>query len=119
MRRSEVFDVDFGEGVGSEQAWRRPAVVVSRESLNDATGRVTVIPFTTDRPGRGSYPTWVRVAPPDGGLPVASIALCEQIRTVSKDRVFRHRGVLGDRAMAAIDVALAHILGLGRAPSDA
>lgn len=43
-----------------------------------------VVPFTrTER----STPLHVRVAPPDGGLQDVSFAMCEHVRSISRDRL--------------------------------
>jgi mRNA interferase MazF len=74
---------------GSEQAGKRPVLVVSRERLNQMLPVVNVIPITSrESSARKIYPNEVLL--PAGittGLRVDSIALCYQIRTLDKDRL--------------------------------
>ena len=65
-RRGEVWLVDFGEPVGSEQAGRRPGVVVSTDRLNDGpAGLVIVVPCTTSR---RNLPTHIEIEADGTGL---------------------------------------------------
>lgn len=106
MRPSEVYDAYLDPTVGSEQAGRRPVVIVSRNAINDNTHRVIGVPCTTYRPGRCAFPGQVRLNAPDGGLSADSVALCDQVRVLAKTRLRRLRGSLSPRAMAQIDRAL-------------
>lgn len=84
-RRGEVWVVDLSPTRGHEQAGRRPALVVSADAFNASrAGLVFVVPFTT-RP-RG-IPTHVEVRPPAGGLQEPSWARCEDLRSVSVERL--------------------------------
>lgn len=52
IRRGDVYWVDFSPARGSEQAGRRPAVVISTDSANRALATVTIAAVTTKlRPG--------------------------------------------------------------------
>ena len=79
----EVWLVDFGRTVGREQAGLRPALIVSPNRFNQGP-LVIVVPFTTTE--RRS-PLHLRVAPPSGGLREVSFAMCEQIRSLSRERL--------------------------------
>lgn len=113
MRRGDVYDTRFDPAEGSEAAGRRPAVIVSRDSFNDASPVVLVVPCTSHR-GRRVYPSQAMLRAGQGGLTVDSVVQAEQVRVVSKSRLLRHRGSLSPRAMLAISVCLALILDLGQ-----
>jgi mRNA interferase MazF len=84
-RRGEVWLVDLNPARGHEQAGRRPALVVSADAFNRSrAGLVFVVPLTTRARG---IPTHVEVRPPDGGLHETSWARCEDLRSVSIDRL--------------------------------
>lgn len=106
MRRGEVYDAQLDPAEGSEQAGTRPVIVVSREAINSASSVIIGVPCTTYRPGRRIYPSQVLLRAPDGGLSADSVALCEQVRALSKGRLRRLRGTRSSRALAAIDQAL-------------
>jgi mRNA interferase MazF len=82
-----VFVVDLGPTVGSEQAGRRPVLVVSREAANRALPVVTALPLTTRRKGRRVYPNEVLLPAGAAGLDCDSVVMAHQIRAVSKRRL--------------------------------
>lgn len=106
MRRGDVYDAEFDPIRGSEQAGTRPVVIVSREAVNLVLSIVVAVPCTTYRSRRQLHPSRVLLRAPDGGLVVDSIAICEQVRVLSKSRFRRQRGSLSSQAMNDIDRAL-------------
>ena len=82
---------------GSEQAGRRPVLVVSREQINQLLSVVNVIPLTSRKSeARIIYPNEVLLPAGTAGLRIDSIALCYQIRTLDKGRLDRDIGELND-----------------------
>lgn len=109
-RRRELWLVDFGEPVGREQSGRRPAVIVSADPLNDsAAGVVIVVPTTTSRRG---LPSHVEIEPSRSGLDAVSYAKCEDVKSVSEQRLVRRLGAVDGAAMFQIDRALRFLLDL-------
>jgi len=85
---------------GAEQAGRRPVLVISRERINQLLPVVNVIPLTSRKSdARTIYPNEVLLPAGSGGLRVASIALCYQIRTLDKGRLEQDLGVVSDLAL--------------------
>ena len=79
------------------RAGRRPVLVVSREPLNQLLSVVNVVPLTSVKsPDRALYPNEALLPAQTGGLPVDSIALCYQVRTLDKSRFEKHLGELTD-----------------------
>jgi len=108
--RGEVYYVDLGQPIGHEPAFRRPAVVVSVDILNNGPGGlVVVVPITTVGYGLRSH---VELEPASSGLGHASYARCDQLRVVSVERLSSRQGVLGPEQIQAIDQALRFVLGL-------
>ncbi|SDU83990.1 mRNA interferase MazF [Microlunatus sagamiharensis] len=108
--RGEVWDVDLGQPLGHEPGFRRPAVIVSVDVLNNGPGGlVVVVPVTSAAYGLRSH---VELEPGPAGLDHVSYARCDQLRVVSTERVVRHRGTVGLAAMRAVDQALRFILDL-------
>lgn len=93
-RRSEIWLVDFGEPVGREQSGRRPAVVVSADPLNDSrAGVVIVVPTTiTDR----GLPPHIEIEPGESGLDEVSYAKCEDVKSISEQRLITRLGTVTD-----------------------
>lgn len=109
MRRGDVVWVDLDPVRGSEADKRRPAVVVSNDGANRTAqslgrGVVTVVPVTS-RTGR-VYPFQVLLPARSCGLPKASKAQAEQIRSVAVQRIGSVAGRLPGELLAALDAAL-------------
>jgi mRNA interferase MazF len=106
MRRGEVYDAVLDPTQGSEQAGTRPVIIVSRDAINNASTVVLAVPCTTYRPDRRMYPSQVILRAPEGGLNVDSIALCEQVRAISKSRLLQSRGALSPESLSRVSRAL-------------
>ena len=86
-RRGEVWLISLDPVVGHEQAGTRSCVVVSTDIFNSGpVGLVMVVPMSSrQRP----VPLHVAIAPPIGGVRMASDILCEDLRAVSANRLVR------------------------------
>lgn len=108
--RGEVYYVDLGQPVGHEPAFRRPAVVVSVDIVNNGPGGlVVVVPMTTVGYGLRSH---VELEPECSGLDHTSYARCDQLRVVSVERLSSRQAMVGPGQMQAIDQALRFVLDL-------
>lgn len=92
-----VFLASLDPTTGSEQAGRRPVLVISRERINQLLPVVNVIPLTSRKSlTRVIYPNEVLLPTSMAGLTIDSIALCYQIRTLDKSRLEQELGELVD-----------------------
>lgn len=108
--RGEIYSVDLGQPVGHEPAFRRPAVVVSVDILNNGPGGlVVVVPITTTGYGLRSH---IELDPAGSGLDHTSYARCDQLRVVSVERLSSRQGMISPELMRAIDQALRFVLDL-------
>ncbi|MEO7131831.1 MAG: type II toxin-antitoxin system PemK/MazF family toxin [Dermatophilaceae bacterium] len=108
--RGEVDDVGLGQPVGHEPALRRPAAVVSVDTLNNSPAQlVTVVPVTSAYYGLHSH---VEVEPGSSGLGHTSYAPCDQLRVISTARLASRRGMIAPDTMRDIDQALCFVLDL-------
>jgi mRNA interferase MazF len=105
MKRGEIYYVDLGDGVGSEQSGHRPAVIIQNNMGNLHSPTVIVAVITTA--SKPNIPTHLKIF-----LKGESTILCEQIRTVSKTRVRDKIGVLTKKEMMLLDEKLKKSLGL-------
>ena len=104
--KGDIFYIQKGGRVtGSEQYPERPAVVVSNNVGNEHSGIVEVV-YLTSQPKK-DLPTHAKVV-----CSVPSVALCEQINTVSKERLGSYIRTCTEKEMADIDAALKISLGL-------
>lgn len=85
----DVYWVDFDPVVGSEQAGRRPALILSNAALHDVSRRTLICPITSNvRP----WPTKILIPP---GCVVEGAILADQARMVDRGRrYFRFIGRL-------------------------
>ena len=102
--------VDFGDPVGREQSGTRPAVVVSADALNESrAGVVVVVPITTAYRG---LPSHVEIDRGTSGLDEVSYAKCEDVKSVSEQRLLGRLGVVDDEAIFEAARALRFLLDL-------
>jgi mRNA interferase MazF len=112
--RGEIWLADLGTGRGHEQSGQRPVLVVSDDAFNAGlAGLVMTVPLTSKVGKSKSIPAHIRVDSPEGGLKTASILLCDQLRTISKDRLSRAPwGAVSAVTVAEVEKALRVLLGL-------
>lgn len=111
MRRGEIYRVTLDPVIGSETGKTRPALVLQNDLANRSSPTVTVVPISS-KVGR-IYPFQVRIPAGEGGLPRESKALCEQIRTVSRQRLGERLGELPPERLQEVRQALDRHLWLG------
>ena len=105
---------------GSEQGLTRPIIVVSRDSINhirigNNKGLLVVgVPTTDLEHVEELYPSHVKLKKGMGGLTKDCVALCEQVRALSVDRLVGYMGVLPPQEFARIEAALRIVLVLPR-----
>lgn len=100
IRRGEIFYISGGKTIGSEQRADRPAVVVSNDKNNEHSQTVEVVYLTT-RP-KAELPTHTIIRS-TGRL---STVLCEQIQSISIDRIKSYIGKCTEEEMGNINIAL-------------
>jgi len=113
IHRGDLFWADWHPVRGSEQSGRRPALVVQTDAGNHQTRYPnTIIAAVTTAQAR--VPTHIEVKPSeDNGLSSASTIKCEQLLTISKDRLDGYIGHLDTDLMQSVDDAIKLALGLG------
>lgn len=103
-RRGDIWAVDLGEPLDHEQGWRRPALVISSDGWNEHAPTCVVLPLTRTRHG---FPTRVEIEPTRvNGLGATSYARCEDVRSVSEERLVQRLGVVD----LAVEVAVVQVL---------
>jgi mRNA interferase MazF len=108
--RGEVWLVDLNPTRGHEQAGRRPALVVSTDQFNHGpAGLVVAVPMTT-RERR--IPLHVRVEPPSGGVRATCFIKCEDVRSISTDRLLERWGSVDETTLRLVEDRLRILLDL-------
>jgi mRNA interferase MazF len=114
--RREIWLADLGSGRGHEQSGQRPVLVVSDDAFNTGlAGLVMTVPLTSKLGKSKKIPAHIRVDPPEGGLKTPSVILCDQLRTVSRDRLGKAPwGTVSGATLGEVEKALRVLLGMGR-----
>jgi mRNA interferase MazF len=113
IRRGQIWLVNWSPGRGSEQLGKRPALVLQTDAANSNPRYPNTIVVTLSTKGI-SVATHVRVKPDaKNGLRSVSWVKCEQILTVSKDRLESFWGILDSDTMTQVETAAKTALGLG------
>jgi len=119
IQRGEIYFVSLDPTRGREQAGRRPVLVVSVDSINRLPLVITVVPGTDSRNIARDYPTNVRIAARESGLPVDTVFMCYQVRALDHDRFQTGKpgkpeaaGRVAPRRLREVEAALRMSLGL-------
>ena len=86
IQRGEIYFVDLNPTKGREQAGRRPVLVLSIDAINKLPLVVTVVVGTKRENVRKDFLTNVRVSVEESGLPMETVFLCFQIRSIDPNR---------------------------------
>ena len=113
IQRGEIYFVNLNPVEGSEQAGRRPVLVVSRDAINRLPLVVTVVVGTKGANISRDYPANVRVSPAESGLPMETVFLCFQLRSLDPKRFPTNPvGKLAEATMERIENAVRYSLSL-------
>lgn len=108
--RGDVWMIDLRPVRGREQDGVRPAMVLSVDKFNHGPADlVIVLPITTKQK---NIPTHVPVPKGEAGLTEDSYIKCEDIRSVSKDRLRSYRGDLKYPYIEQVQLFVRVLLGL-------
>jgi mRNA interferase MazF len=99
--RGEVWDADLGPIV-------RPVVVVTRETAVPVLSRLVCVAITSTL---RHHPAEVELSA-SHGIDEPSVANCDWLITLAKDRLLRRRGALDSLTLRRLNAALVLALGL-------
>ena len=112
MIRGDIWWVDFGDPLGSEPGWRRPAIIVQSDDFNKSDMNTTiVIPLTTNL-RLAEFPDNVLLSKQDSKLSKDSVAVTPQITVIDSIRLVEHVSVLPISSMTSISEGIRLLLGL-------
>jgi len=86
IQRGEIYFVNLNPVKGREQSGSRPVLVLSDNAINNLPLVITVVVGTKGENISADYPTNVRVSPSESGLPMETVFLCFQIRSIDPSR---------------------------------
>ena len=102
-KRGEVWLVNWNPGRGSEQAGRRPALVIQNDIGNEKAPTTIVAAISSSVK---VYPMNVQVNPPEGGFDLPSIIKTSQILTISKERLEKRLGRISEDSLDEVNTAI-------------
>lgn len=109
-RRGDIWLADLGEPVGREQGGRRPALVISNDQMNEGPMALAiVVPIT--KASRG-LPIHIEIESNGSGLDETSYAKCEDVKSISTERLIHRFGQVGSAEMFSVENALRILLEL-------
>ena len=110
VRRGDIWVVDWSPGRGSEQAGMRPAVVVQTDAANLNPSYPNTIVVTVSTKGKAvSFHVPVNSSGRNG-LKERSFVKCEQVLTISKERLVRRLGCLEEDCQELVTASLRRVL---------
>lgn len=106
--QGDVWEVNLNPTIGYEQRGKtRPCVVISTDDLNAARWVVFVVPMTSEvKP----LNTRVRIPAGEGGQPLESDILCEQIRAVDIQRLGNRLGSVDRGTLKAVSATVGRLI---------
>jgi mRNA interferase MazF len=110
VARGEIWLADLNPTRGHEQAGQRPCLVISVDLFNKGpAGLCVVLPVTTKKKDI----LWhVPVAPAESGLKLTSYVKCEDIRSISLERLSRRLGSVSAAVLYTIEYRISRLLGI-------
>ncbi|MFZ4660892.1 MAG: type II toxin-antitoxin system PemK/MazF family toxin [Caldilineaceae bacterium] len=113
IQRGDIYFVNLSPVTGREQAGQRPVLVLSIDAINQLPLVVTVIVGTKGTNVARDYPTNVRVAPAESGLPLETVFLCFQVRSLDASRFpATPAGRLSPTKLTEVEATVRYCLGL-------
>ena len=107
--RGDIWLVDLNPGIGHEQKGKRPALIISDDFFNETrAGMVIVLPITSKDKGISLH---VPLTPEKTRLDVKSYVKTEDIRAISKERLYKQIGKVDSPIMDKIGGILKMLLG--------
>jgi mRNA interferase MazF len=106
--RGEIRWADLNPVRGSEQAGKRPILVLSHDVFNERSGTVIGVALTS-RPQRAGFPLTLELQ--SAGLPKRSWVKISQIRTLAVERIGPRLGRVTPEELAQVVEGLNEIIG--------
>jgi len=113
IQRGQKYFVNLNPVQGREQSGELPVLFISSDAINKQPLVVTVVVGTKGANVTRDYPTNVRVSPEDSGLPLETVFMCFQIRSLDPSRFPPNpSGHISGSTLQKIDIALRLCLAL-------
>jgi mRNA interferase MazF len=113
IQRGDLYFVNLNPVQGREQSGHCPVLVLSIDTINRLPLVVTVVVGTKGDNITRDYPTNVRLAPSESGLPMETVFLGFQVRSLDPRRFSNlPAGRVTEAALRRIEAVVRYCLGL-------
>ena len=109
--QGDVFWARLSPAAGSEPAYKRPVVIVQRDSINRSKFRTVVIVPITKQTKHAILPGNVLFKKGEANLTKTSLARCTHIMVVDKNRLIEKIGTLSQKRINEITNNIIWVLG--------
>jgi mRNA interferase MazF len=110
VARAEVWNADLDPVRGHEQAGKRPVLILSVDRFNNSPADlVIVLPISTKVKG---IPSHIEVLAGEANLKYNCFIKCEDIRSISKERLSSYVGSVSIETMKKVEDTVRILLGL-------
>lgn len=109
--RGEIYLADLSPVVGSEQGGFRPVLVIQND-IGNKFGPTVIVAAITSKISKAKLPTHIGISSLEYDIEKDSVILCEQIRTIDKQRLSEKVGTLDRDTMENVNLALQVSLGM-------
>ena len=96
VNKWEIYFCNLDPTQGSEQRGTRPVLIISTDSVNHNLTVSTVLQLSGIKGNEKIYPTEILLPADITGLPKLSVAMLQQIRTISHSRLINKAGMITD-----------------------
>ncbi|WIY81849.1 type II toxin-antitoxin system PemK/MazF family toxin [Propionimicrobium sp. PCR01-08-3] len=112
VTRGEIWWVDFGDPIGSEPGYRRPALVVSSDRFNRSRIATVIVTALTSNLRLAVMPGNVELEKGEADLPKDCVVNVSQTLVIDRSRLSQSVGTLSAHLMAKVDEGLRLVLAL-------
>src|SRR5437763_941256 len=110
MKRGDIWIINLDPGFGREMHKKRPALIISKNLIHQATPNVIIIPISSQVPN--IIDTEIIVLNKEVGVEKSSILLPLFIRSIDQARLMKKIGSLHAKTMNEVEKAIKLILDL-------
>ena len=114
--QGEVFWANLQPSKGSEPKYKRPVVIVQRDSINRSKFQTVLVVPLTKQTKHADIPGNVLLPKGDANLPAMSLARCTHITVIDKSRLKDKIGTLPKNKMQDILHHIILVLGQSNVP---
>lgn len=103
--RGEIYLVDLGQKIGSEQGGLRPVLIIQND-IGNKYSPTTIVATITSKQNKNNIPTHFKLHSKECGIKKDSMVLFEQILTIDKRRLLKKVGQVNKDIINKLNNAL-------------